>query len=69
MLHWLKENNQKYYEKIKLDPQRLRALPEENIPQEIIDIVHQSNNMGVVDQESDRYVLSEEHSKQLIDAW
>ena len=31
-LQWLKENNQTYYGKIKLNPQRLRALPEEDIP-------------------------------------
>jgi hypothetical protein len=59
-LQWLKENNQKYYGKIELDPQRLRALPEEDIPQEIIDIVHQSDDVGVIDQESDGYIPSEE---------
>ena len=59
-LQWLKENNQKYYGKIQLDQQRLGALPEEDIPQEILDIVHQSNDVGVVDQESDGYVPREE---------
>ena len=56
VLHWLKANNPKYYGNIKMDSQRLEALPEEDIPQEIIDVVHQSTDVGVVDQESDGYV-------------
>ena len=55
-MHWLKENNFKYYENIVLDSQRLGALPEEDIPQEIINVVHQSTDVGIVDQKSNGYV-------------
>jgi hypothetical protein len=59
-LCWLRENNPKYYGNVEMSSERLRLLPEEDIPQAIIDVVHQSTEVGVVDQESEGYVPTEE---------
>lgn len=59
-LRWLKKNNPKYYGDIEISDERLCALPEEDVPSEIIDIVHQSTDTGIVDQESDGYVPTED---------
>jgi hypothetical protein len=55
-LRWLKQNNPKYYGNIKISSARIEELPEDDIPQEIIGIVRQSTDLGIVDQESDGYV-------------
>ena len=59
-LQWLKKHNPKYYGNIEISQEWLGVLPDEDIPSEIIDVVHQSTDVGVVDQESDRYVPREE---------
>ncbi|KAG2053897.1 hypothetical protein BDR06DRAFT_971977 [Suillus hirtellus] len=55
-LQWLKKNDTKYYGDVKISSARISELPEDNIPQEIIGIVCQSTDIGVVDEESTGYV-------------
>ena len=59
-LHWLKENNPKYYGHIEIDSSRIEKLPEDDIPLEILGIVRQSADVGLVDQESAGYVLADD---------
>ncbi|KAJ3511695.1 hypothetical protein NLJ89_g3948 [Agrocybe chaxingu] len=53
-LCWLKENNP-YYAKISIDSQRLQTLPEDDVPVEILSIVHESDDAGIVEQENSGY--------------
>jgi hypothetical protein len=62
-LGWLKANNPKYYGNIKIDPVRIRALPEDDVPLEITSLVRQSTDTGIIDQESDGYVPEHEESE------
>lgn len=55
-LCWLKANNQKYYGDIEIDPERLCRLPEDDVPIEILSVIRQSDDTGLVDQESAGYV-------------
>lgn len=55
-LTWLKTNNRKYYGDIDIDPERLGSLPDDDVPMEILGIVRQTEDIGLVDQESDSYV-------------
>lgn len=55
-LYWLKKNNAKYYGNVTIDPDRLAQLPENDVPPEVVSIVRQSTDTGMVDQESAGYV-------------
>jgi hypothetical protein len=55
-LRWLKTNNHKYYGDIQIDPKRLCGLPEDDVPIEILGIIRQTDDIGLVDQESAGYV-------------
>ena len=55
-LCWLKDNNRKYYSNIEIDPERLHRLLEDDVPIEILSVIHQSDNTGLVNQESAGYV-------------
>jgi len=55
-LHWLKSNNPKYYGHIEIDCNHMEQLPEDDVPLEVLGVVHQSSDAGLVDQESDGYV-------------
>ncbi|KAJ6563748.1 hypothetical protein B0H10DRAFT_2169159 [Mycena sp. CBHHK59/15] len=55
-LSWLKQNNLKYYGDIKIDAARIAALPEDDVPWEIMSLVRQSMDTGIIDQESAGYV-------------
>ncbi|KIJ21317.1 hypothetical protein PAXINDRAFT_151862 [Paxillus involutus ATCC 200175] len=55
-LQWLKEHNTKYYGDIEISVSRIESLPEDDIPQEITSIIRQSDDVGIVDQESEGYV-------------
>ena len=55
-LLWLKANNKTYYGDINIDDERLRSLPEDDIPAELLDIVRQSEDIGIVEEESAGYV-------------
>jgi hypothetical protein len=59
-LTWLKKNNQKYYGDIEIDPERLGSLPDDEVPKEILGIVRQTEDIGLVDQESDSYVPADD---------
>lgn len=59
-LIWLKTNNTKYYGDIEISDTHLQQLPEDGVPEEIIANVHQSEDVGIVDQESEGYVPREE---------
>jgi hypothetical protein len=55
-LQWLKKNNKKYYGDINIDTDQLSKLPEDDVPPEILAIIHQSSDVGIVDEESAGYV-------------
>ena len=55
-LVWLKHNNPEYYGQIDIDPNRLRQLPDDDVPIEIAAIVRQTTDEGLIDQESAGYV-------------
>ncbi|EMD37981.1 hypothetical protein CERSUDRAFT_72611 [Gelatoporia subvermispora B] len=55
-LCWLKENNPKYYGDIEISTQRIQGLPEDSVPDEILQTVRQSMDTGIVLRESDGYV-------------
>jgi hypothetical protein len=52
----LKNNNPKYYGGIEIDGCRIVQLPEDDVPVEVLGIVCQSTDTGLVDQESAGYV-------------
>ncbi|OCH93891.1 hypothetical protein OBBRIDRAFT_801545 [Obba rivulosa] len=47
-LRWLKENNTKYYGGIEINPQRIRDLPEDDVPIEIWETICQCTDTGMV---------------------
>jgi hypothetical protein len=59
-LRWLKANNPKYYGDIVIDDDRLATLPEDDVPDEILSIVRQTEDVGLVDQEESGYVPDDE---------
>lgn len=59
-LAWLKENNPKYYGDIVISAEELNQLPEDDVPDEILGVVRQSVDEGLVDQESSGYVRTED---------
>lgn len=59
-LRWLKENNPTYYGDIEISPERIQLLPEDDIPPEVENLVRQTTETGVVDQESNGYVPDDE---------
>jgi hypothetical protein len=65
-LCWLKDHNPKYYGAIKIDPVRIEQLPEDDVPTEVLGIVRQYTDTGIVDQESDGYVPVDDSGKQKL---
>ena len=59
-LAWLKDNNPKYYGDIIINTCVLDRLPEDDIPDEILGVIRQSTDEGLIDQESAGYVRTEE---------
>jgi len=59
-LCWLKTNNPKYYGDITISSDHLAQLPEDDVPSEILGIVRQSTDTGLVDHGNTGYVPSEE---------
>ena len=59
-LNWLKAHNPKYYGSVSISQCQLDQLPEDDVPDEILGVIRQSNDPGVIDQESSGYVRSEE---------
>ena len=54
-LLWLKENNP-YYVEIDISASHLEELAEDDIPEEVMDIIRQSDDVGMIEQESAVYV-------------
>ena len=52
----MKKNNKKYYGDIDIDLERSGSLPDDEVPNKILGIVRQTEDIGLVDQESDSYV-------------
>jgi hypothetical protein len=61
-LVWLKKNNP-HFAHIQIDEARLQSLPEDDVPEEILDIVRQNTDVGVIDDEKSGYVPSENHDE------
>ena len=59
VLAWLKANNPKYCSNIVISPNGLKRLPDDGIPDEILSIVRQSNDLGILDQEGAGYVCTD----------
>ena len=55
-LVWLKHHNAKYYGTIEISPERLAHLPEDDVPEEIDALVRQTEDVSVLDEETDGYV-------------
>jgi hypothetical protein len=62
-LRWLQTNNQKYYGDIIVSENQLNQLPDDDVPDEILGLIRQSNDVGLVDQESSGYVRTEDMGK------
>ncbi|KIK29098.1 hypothetical protein PISMIDRAFT_6979 [Pisolithus microcarpus 441] len=56
VLQWLMTNNPKYYGAIEISRERLQSLPEDDVPVEISSVIRQSDDVGIVEQESEGYV-------------
>ena len=65
-LLWLKENNAKYYGDIEINAERLSHLPEDDVPEEIHALVRQTEDIGVLDEESDGYVPNNDNEGSFI---
>lgn len=59
-LRWLKYNNSKYYGDIVIDGSRIQSLPDDDVPDELLGIMRQSTDEGLVEQESAGYVPTED---------
>ena len=59
-LQWLQKNNPKYYGNIVIDTNRLSALPDDDIPIEVLSVIRQSTDVDAVVQESAGYVQTDE---------
>lgn len=55
-LSWLKAHNPKYYGNIEISAERIAGLPEDDVPIEVLSVIRQSEDTGIVDQESEGYV-------------
>ncbi|KIK28379.1 hypothetical protein PISMIDRAFT_91012, partial [Pisolithus microcarpus 441] len=55
-LQWLKKHNPKYYGEVEISNNRLQDLPEDDIPVEISSVIRQSDDVGIIEQESQGYV-------------
>ena len=60
-LQWLKQNNPKYYGDIEISEERLNELPEDDVPEEINAIVRQTEDTGILEEETDGYVPRDEN--------
>jgi hypothetical protein len=65
-LRWLKANNPKYYGEINISEEQANLLPEDDVPEELLAIIRQSTDRGLVDQEADGYVPHEDGGMRMI---
>jgi len=59
-LTWLKANNPKYYGDITISATALNNLPDDDVPDEILSIIRQSDDIGILDQEGAGYVRTDD---------
>lgn len=59
-LNWLKVHNPKYYGNVTISQHHLNQLPEDDVPSEILGVIRQSNDVGLIDQESSGYVRTDD---------
>ena len=59
-LNWLKVNNPKYYGEVVISQRQLYQLPEDDVPDEILAVIRQSNDTTLADRESSGYVRTDE---------
>lgn len=59
-LVWLKEINP-YYVDIGISSSHLEELPEDDVPEEIMNIIRQSDDVGIIEQESAGYVPQDDN--------
>ena len=59
-LAWLKTNNPKYYGDVTISVDALEQLPDDDVPDEILSIVRQSSDVGILDQEGAGYVRTDD---------
>ena len=55
-LCWLKANNPKYYGDMEVSASELAQLPVDDVPDQIMAIIRQTEDVGVIDKENDSYV-------------
>jgi hypothetical protein len=65
-LIWLKHHNTKYYGNIEINNDRIMALLEDDVPTEILAIVRQEHDTGIIDQESGGYVPDKDEGKYIV---
>ena len=69
-LKWLKINNPKYYGDIDISEERLQMLPEDDVPDEMLEIVRHSEDVGRVEEERSGYVNEDnEGERRLKSSW
>ena len=59
-LLWLKQHNLKYYGDIEIDLECLQSLLEDNVPDEVLGVVCQSTDVGILNQESAGYLARDD---------
>ena len=59
-LAWLKVNNPRYYGDITISADALKKLPDDDVPDEILSIIRQSDDIGILDQEGAGYVRTDD---------
>ncbi|KIK13897.1 hypothetical protein PISMIDRAFT_17662 [Pisolithus microcarpus 441] len=67
-LHWLKEHNPKYYGEVQISNDHLGNLPEDDIPVEISSVIRQTEDVGIIEQESQGYIPEDENEVDSGDA-
>ena len=60
-MHWLKEHNPKYYGSIEISEAHMQRLPEDDVPEELTSIIRHSEDVGVIEEESNRYVPQDDN--------
>ena len=55
-LCWLKANNPKYYGDVEVSASELAQLPVDDVPDQIMTSIRQTEDVGVIDEENDSYV-------------
>jgi hypothetical protein len=72
-LVWLKEHNPKFYGDIEICPRRLSSLPVDGVPDEILSISRQSDDLNLVERGCDSYIPGEDirqlHFYCMTDIW